>query len=202
MSAAIAHLLGKWIGRIRRLPSCLWESEAKFRGAHFAGPVEFLGRPILTLHPGSEMIFGGYNRIFSSPRANPLGNFQPAVLRTLAAGARLELGCGVGMSGAVLCASVSIIVGEGTILGSGAMVIDNDFHHPKGEWSWGDDSRTGAKPVRIGRGCFIGARAIVLKGVLIGDRAVVGAGAVVTRDVPAHTLAVGNPARLIPLAPP
>ena len=55
-----------------------------------------------------------------------------------------------------------------------------------------------ARPVRIGRGCFIGARAILLKGVTLGDRAIVGAGAVVTRDVPAGHIAVGNPARILP----
>ncbi len=76
------------------------------------------------------------------------------------------------------------------------MIIDNDFHLPVGEWGWSDDSTTNARPIRIGRGVFVGARAIVLKGVTIGDRAVVGAGAVVTRDVPAHHIAVGNPARL------
>jgi len=56
--------------------------------------------------------------------------------------------------------------------------------------------------VIIGRGCFIGARAIILKGVTIGDCAVVGAGAVVTRDVPAGHLAAGNPAVCRPLTGP
>ena len=48
--------------------------------------------------------------------------------------------------------------------------------------------------VRIGRGVFIGTRAIILKGVTIGDRAVIGAGAVVVKDVPANHIAIGNPA--------
>jgi acetyltransferase-like isoleucine patch superfamily enzyme len=46
---------------------------------------------------------------------------------------------------------------------------------------------------------FIGARAIVLKGVTIGERAMVGAGAVVTKPVPPRHFAVGNPARMIPI---
>src|SRR5207249_8395220 len=93
----------------------------------------------------------------------------------------------------------SIEIGEGTIFGSGAMVIDNDFHVAAGEWEWTDDPAfcgSTARPVKIGRGVFIGARAIVLKGVAIGDRAIVGAGAVVTQDVPACQVAVGNPARV------
>src|SRR5204862_3063149 len=91
-------------------------------------------------------------------------------------------------------------VGEGTIFGSGGMVVDNDFHVPEGEWGWSNvESVCGpiARPVKIGRGVFVGARAIILKGVTIGDRAVIGAGAVVTKDVPARHLAVGNPARVV-----
>jgi maltose O-acetyltransferase len=60
-----------------------------------------------------------------------------------------------------------------------------------------DDFQTTARPIRIGRGVFIGARAIVMKGVSVGDRAVIGAGAVVTQDVPAYHLAVGNPAKVL-----
>lgn len=52
-------------------------------------------------------------------------------------------------------------------------------------------------PVRIGRNCWLGAGVIVLPGVSIGDNAVIGAGSVVTRDVPANVLAVGNPCRVL-----
>ena len=51
--------------------------------------------------------------------------------------------------------------------------------------------------MRIGYGAAIGARTVILPGVTIGRFALVGAGAVVTRDVPAHGLVVGTPARLI-----
>jgi putative colanic acid biosynthesis acetyltransferase WcaF len=52
-------------------------------------------------------------------------------------------------------------------------------------------------PIEIGAEAFIGARAFVLPGIAIGERAVVGAGAVVTRDVPAGMVVAGNPARVL-----
>ena len=52
-------------------------------------------------------------------------------------------------------------------------------------------------PVRIGRNCWLGAGVIVLPGVTIGDNTVVGAGSVVTKDLPANVLAVGSPARVL-----
>ena len=52
-------------------------------------------------------------------------------------------------------------------------------------------------PVHIGKNCWIGAGAIILPGVTIGDRVVVGAGSVVTKDLPSNVVAVGNPCRVV-----
>lgn len=193
----LAMQLGAAVKWLRKIPAILWRWEAQFRGVRLQGPVEFVGRPILSVWKDSTLELGAGVRLNSAPRANPLGCFQPCVLRTLLPGARLRLGPRVGLSAAAICAAKSIEIGESTILGAGAMIVDTDFHHPVGEWEWNDDLAAGAQPVKIGRGVFIGARAIVLKGVTIGDRAVVGAGAVVTRDVPARGVVAGNPARLL-----
>jgi acetyltransferase-like isoleucine patch superfamily enzyme len=73
------------------------------------------------------------------------------------------------------------------------MILDNDLHVRAGA-GWRNETRSNARAVKIGNGVFIGARAIILKGVTIGDGAVIGAGAVVTKDVPPGHLAAGNPA--------
>jgi galactoside O-acetyltransferase len=51
--------------------------------------------------------------------------------------------------------------------------------------------------VHIGRNCWIGAGAVILPGVTIGDNTVVGAGSVVTKDLPSNVVAVGNPCRVM-----
>lgn len=52
-------------------------------------------------------------------------------------------------------------------------------------------------PVHIGRCCWIGAGAVILPGVTIGDNTVIGAGSIVTKDIPANVVAVGNPCRVM-----
>lgn len=192
-----AQSLGQILAVLRNSASVLWRLEAKFKGVEIRGQVQMIGRPLISVSKNSRMVFEDGVKIASSVRGNTLGCFQPSVLRTLGPGAEVLLGKNVGISATVLCAGIGISIGEETIIGSGAVIIDNDFHFPKGEWSWGDEYQKNARPIKIGRGVFIGARAIVLKGVTIGDRAIVGAGAVVTRDVPAGQKVGGNPARLL-----
>jgi len=192
-----AEFLGASLQSLRESASLVWRLEAKLKGAQFQGRVRLIGRPVISVARDSSLVFQDGVRIASSLRANPLGCFQPSVLRTLASGAQLILAKNVGLSGTVICAGLSIEIGEGTIIGSGALIIDNDFHSPSGEWDWKTECQANARPIKIGRGVFIGARAIILKGVTIGDRATIGAGAVVAKDVGAHQTACGNPAKTI-----
>ncbi len=53
------------------------------------------------------------------------------------------------------------------------------------------------KPVHIGKNCWLGAGVIVMPGVSIGDNSVIGAGSIVTKDIPANVVAVGNPCRVM-----
>lgn len=68
-----------------------------------------------------------------------------------------------------------------------------DWNSESGEYF----CRTYALPITIGNGCWLGGGVIVLPGVKIGDGSVIGAGSVVTKDIPANSLAVGNPCQVI-----
>src|SRR5215469_3970224 len=131
-----AMRLGLFFARLRLAQSFLWRLEARLKGVEFKGKVRFQGRPIVSVAKGGRLVIGDGVSIASSVRANPLGLAQPSVLRALTSGAVLTLETGVALSGAVICAGASIQIGEGTILGAGAMVLDNDFHQPGVGWTW------------------------------------------------------------------
>jgi acetyltransferase-like isoleucine patch superfamily enzyme len=182
----------------RQLLNFTWLLEARGRGLELGKGLVLNGRPYLSRAPGSRIVLGDHVCLNSSFRSNPIGCARPVSLRTLRPGAEIILGPHVGLSGNALCAALRLHIGEGTFVGADAMIFDNDFHSPAGEWNWADAAQDNPRPVMIGRGVFIGARALILKGVTIGDRAIIGAGAVVAKDVPARHLAIGNPARILP----
>lgn len=155
----------------------------------------FYGMPIILRKKGARLELGREITALSVPRLNEIGLSQRVVLSMVTGEAVIHLGDGVGLSGCTLSARREIRVGRGTMIGSGALIMDHDAHALPLP---GTGAEVAVKPVRIGEDVFIGARAMVLKGVTIGDQAVIGAGAVVTRDVPARHTAVGNPARVLP----
>jgi maltose O-acetyltransferase len=83
-----------------------------------------------------------------------------------------------------------IYIGEGTQLGYENIIITSS--HDTKKWS-----RIIAKPVHIGKNVWVTSRCIILGGVKIGDNVIIGAGSVVTKDIPSNVFAAGNPCRVI-----
>jgi acetyltransferase-like isoleucine patch superfamily enzyme len=86
-----------------------------------------------------------------------------------------------------------IHIGENTLVASHALILCHE--HVKRDPL--DQRRPWTTETYIGRNCFIGVRATILPGVRIGDEVIVGAATVVTKDVPSHSVVVGNPGRII-----
>lgn len=189
--------LGNIKAAFRKAGSPLWKICFTLRGVTVGDRFVAIGRPGLNRASGSTISIGNSVTLCSSGLANPVAEGGRCRLATLANGATIELEEGVGMSSTVICAAKAVKVGEGTIIGGGALIIDTDFHLRTPEGSWGTDPLAVSQPVRIGKRCFIGARATILKGVTIGDDAVVGAGSVVTKDIEPRAIVGGNPARVI-----
>ena len=195
MSHLFKGLLRSLNGLRRGLLSSVWGSEARWRGVELGAAIVCNGRPYLHREAGSRIRIGDHVVLNSSLRSNPINCARPVSLRTMKAGAEIILGCRVGLSGVSICAAQRVEIGEGTFVGADAVIFDNDFHAPVGEWGWGAPAADNPKPVLIGRGCS-SARAIILKGVTIGDRAIIGPGG--GHEGRARGCDCGgNPARLI-----
>lgn len=97
------------------------------------------------------------------------------------------------MSGVMVNAALAIEIGDDCMLASQVTISDSDWHD---HYDRTREPETNA-PVVLERNVWVGLRAIVCKGVRIGENSIIGAGAVVTRDVPANVIAAGNPARVV-----
>lgn len=155
----------------------------------------FRGLPIVQKHKKAKITIGRKLVLCSNPKKNSIGVFQKVIIKAQNPNSKIIIGDNVGISGATISGR-NITIGNNVLIGSGVLITDNDAHpiHP-------DLREEGnyiiSKPIKIGDDVFIGARSIVLKGVTIGKGSVIGAGSVVVKDVPAMSIAAGNPAKVI-----
>jgi acetyltransferase-like isoleucine patch superfamily enzyme len=94
----------------------------------------------------------------------------------------------------ILNGTGGVDIGDDTLIGPGARIISYQHRFVAGQTI--RSQATDGRPIHIGRDCWIGANAVILAGVRIGDGAVVAAGAVVTRDVPEGAVVAGVPAAI------
>lgn len=154
--------------------------KAEFRGWR----VRLWGRPALGIY--GRLVLGDRVRLVARPV--PL---ELAVGR----GATLEIGNNVFINyGGSISASSHVTIEQDTTIGPHCLILDNDFHEL-------DPARRNevplSRPVVLEKNVWLGARVIVLPGVRIGQDSVIGAGSVVTRDIPPGVLAAGVPAKVL-----
>jgi acetyltransferase-like isoleucine patch superfamily enzyme len=185
---------------IRRLQVGLHRQILQRLGVTVGEGVVCHGLPIVGAARNSHIRIGSGTVLTSTSRKTALGVSRRVIMRTLLPGASIVIGTDVGMSGAVLCAAISIRIGDRCLLGADVSIVDTDFHPidlQSGRRYAPIPRPAASDAVVIEEDVFIGSGAIVLKGVRIGRGSVVGAHSVVTANVPPDVVVAGNPARIV-----
>ena len=157
--------------------------EAMRRGAFFRWPVH--GNVLEAMREGRLEI--GPNTLF-----------EPGVWLTAPGRARIRIGAGCFLNLGVMVASLELVeIGSHCMFANGCFISDAEhrFDDRTRPVPWQGFRSDG--PTRVGDNVWCGAGVVITSGVTVGDRCVIGANAVVTRDLPAHSVAVGAPARVI-----
>lgn len=136
------------------------------------------------IHIGNNVRIGRFGRLASFPVEGRNGQIT------------IEDNCYIGDFFSVLAGADIIIKKETLIASHVAVVSENHGVNPECGIKYGNQPLSG-KPVVIGKNCWIGEKVMIMPGVEIGDWSVIGAGSIVTKNVPAYSMVAGNPARVI-----
>ncbi len=159
--------------------------------------VKFRGFTYIYASKGSKICIGNGTVINNYTTSNMFGIWQNTIFYVKNKG-KVTLGEKCGISGVSFCAVEEITVGDRVQIGANTKIMDNDMHSLD-PIERANDERKNIKhaPVRIGNDCFIGAQSIILKGTVLGDNCIVGAGSVVHGVFPDNVVIAGNPAKII-----
>mgnify|MGYP001557456066 CR=1 FL=1 len=163
---------GSLVGRMRRAVDYARGAIRGFRRVRLGPGVKLRGPGRYELRPGSCIRKGA--RIWVGPGATLV----------------MEHGSAIG-AGSVVNVESGLFIGEGSQASWNAQLLDTDFHRITGA---DGIVRGHTSPIGIGRHVLVGTGAMILKGVQLGDGAIVAAGSVVTRSVEPGAIVAGNPA--------
>ena len=136
------------------------------------------GVPVIFNKGGAEISIGNDVTIKSSFLSNLVGLYSRSIIITRMPGAYIHIGNGVGISGATIYARKGISIGDNTAVGGNVKILDNDFHPIEAETrnklladsNGGDSDLVPSREIKIGKNCFIGCNAIILKGTILRDK--------------------------------
>lgn len=152
----------------------------------------FVGRRA-SINKPEYLIMGNNVRIGNDLRLSFYDSFNNQILKpSIIFGDRVY----IGNHFTVLCAD-DIVVEDDVLIASYVMITsENHGISPEDKLSYGKQSLN-TRPVRICKGVWIGEKVSILPGVTIGEKSIIGTGSVVTKDIPAYSIAVGAPAKVI-----
>ena len=158
--------------------------------------VQFKGKCILQIQQGATVFFGEGVRCNSGIKyVDSRSTSRITVLK----GGELVVGKWSGITNSVLVCKENIKIGNYVNIGAGSIIMDTNFHSTNWEQraKRNDGNIAKSAPISIGDYVFIGTRCIILKGVTIGEKSIVAAGSIVTKNIPAGEIWGGNPAKFI-----
>lgn len=144
----------------------------------------------------AKIELGSHVFINSGNTQNPIGLGDRTYFQVFDCG-EIIVGDNVGISNTAFSCYSSIVVEDNVFIGAGCKIFDNAFHPVDYYKRVHTTEKPKSAPIRIKEGAFIGGGVFVLKGVTIGRHSVVGAGSVVTKDIPDNQIWAGNPAKFI-----
>jgi acetyltransferase-like isoleucine patch superfamily enzyme len=156
--------------------------------------VRFLGRvkAPFSVRLQGRVHLSGSGEVILGEGVSLNGTVVPVELITYASG-RIEIGSHTFINyGSSIAARASVKIGSYCHIGHYFFVMDNDQHDVVRHWQLPP-----SEPVVIEDDVWIGSKVVILPGVRIGSRAVIGAGSIVTKDIPPRCVAAGNPARVL-----
>ena len=166
-------------------------------GVHWGHGWRVSGMPIIQRYRGSKIELGDNLELRSWPTSNPLAPCHPVVLATRRPEAVIRIGHHCGFTGATIVAAEQIEIGNWVTVGANSVISDSDFHPLNPDERRANPANGRHRPIIIEDDVFLGMNCLVLKGVRIGRGSIVGAGSVVTRDVPPGVVVAGNPAQIV-----
>ncbi len=160
------------------------------KGIKHGKNIQFYGKTYFFRKPGSKITLGDNCGFRSRFNSNLIGIKQNCIISTNLPGAQIIIGNNCGFSGTVIGAFTSIILQDNVRCGANTLITDSDWHM--------DDPRAGKPaPILLEENVWLGEGVKVLKGVTIGKNSVIGAGSIVTKDIPANVIAAGNPCKVL-----
>ena len=167
----------------------------KMKGVKFGRNLQVYNKMFLQIRKG-ELSVGHNFTLTSGDCINPLcRNIRACIFITH--GGKITIGNNVGMSSPCLWVKENLTIGDNVKIGGNCIIMDNDVHQIDYAERQSDNGIVHSSPVVIEDDAWLGANVIVLKGVTIGARSIIGAGSVVTKSIPADCIAAGNPCKVI-----
>lgn len=185
-------------GLARRFHQYLTIAQCENAGIIFSpATTKFDGAPEIRFHKGCTVSIGPYFRCVSSRHIGMENHVFSRI--SVHGGGNLCIGHHSGMTNSTINCHQSITIGNYVNIGAGCLIVDSDFHSLdwRDRMDGTDIHKKRNAPVVIKDLAFIGAHSIILKGVTIGEKSIVGAGSVVAHNIPDGEIWAGNPARFI-----